>query len=210
MWAVFVSAIFFISCSDGLPGILSIKFSVLFFIMPRAPITTEIVLVLSFHIFVTSVSRSLYLERFWNSLKEMFLSAGTATSIKIHVFSSNIFCAISGWFTSIFLSVLIVKVYRTVTSVFSVTACDACSYHFSVWGRLKFLHNICYMKLVPGPFLWRYSVLTIVGHSDTWWSTASSLCLSVSLSLSVSLCLCLSVSLCLSLSLSVSLYIVWN
>ena len=88
MWAVLVS-IFYIFCSDGLPGIWSIKFWARFFIMPRAPITTRIVFVLSFHIFATSISRSLYLESFWNSLREMFLSDGTVTSIMIHVFSSK-------------------------------------------------------------------------------------------------------------------------
>ena len=72
MWAVLVSTIFWIPCSDDLSGIWSVKFWVPFFIMPRAPIATGIVLVLCFHIFATSISRSLYLERFWNSLREFF------------------------------------------------------------------------------------------------------------------------------------------
>ena len=89
MWEVLVSTTFCISCSDGLPRIWSIKFWVPFFIMPRAPTTTGIVLVLSFHIFVTLILRSLYLESSWNSLREIFLSAETVTAIIIHVFSSN-------------------------------------------------------------------------------------------------------------------------
>ena len=67
MWAVLASTTFCISCSDGLPGIWSIKFLVPFFIMPRAPITSAIVLVLSFQIFDTSISKSLYLESFWKA-----------------------------------------------------------------------------------------------------------------------------------------------
>ena len=84
--------------------------------MLRAPITTGVVFVTSFHIFVASISRYLHLESFWNFLREIFLSAGTLTSIIIHVFSSKFFR-----FTSIFLSVLIVKSHRIVTSVLSTT-----------------------------------------------------------------------------------------
>ena len=73
MWAVLVSTIFCISCSDALPGIWSTKFWMPFFIMPRAPITTGITFVLSFHIFVTVVLRSLYLEGFWVSMKLLLL-----------------------------------------------------------------------------------------------------------------------------------------
>ena len=171
-----MSTIFCIPCSDGLPKICSITFWVSFFIMPRAPITTGIVLILNFYIFVTSISRSLYLESFWNSLREIFLSAGTVTSIMIHVFSSKLFIVMSGWLASIFQSVLIVKSHRIVTSVPSVTGCGVCSYHFPVCGKLKFLHNIQWMKQVSRSCLWRYSILTIVGHVNTIWSTISSLC----------------------------------
>ena len=65
----------------------------------------------------------------------------------------------SGRFASIFLSTLIVKSLRIVTSVFSVTGCGVSPYHFSVWGSLKFLHNILCMKLATRSCLWRYSVL---------------------------------------------------
>ena len=116
--------------------------------MPRAPIATGIVLVLSFYIFITSISRSLYLQSFWNTLREVFLSAGTVTSIMIHIFLSKFFIVMSGQFTSIFLSVLIGKSHRFVTFVLSVTGCGVCSYHFSVWGWLKFSHNIQCMKLM--------------------------------------------------------------
>ena len=55
-----------------------------------------------------------------------------------HVISSKKFIVMSVRFASIFLSVLIVKSHRIVTSVLSVTGCGVGSYHFSVWDRLKF------------------------------------------------------------------------
>ena len=57
MWTVLVKIIFCISCSQGLPGIWSIKLCMPFLIMPRAPVTTGIALILSFHIFVTSICK---------------------------------------------------------------------------------------------------------------------------------------------------------
>ena len=115
--------------------------------MPRTPTTTGIVLVLSFYISVTTISRSLYLESFWNSLREIFLSAGTVTSIMMYVFSLTCFIVMPSWFASIFLSLLIAKSHGIVTSLLSVTGCGVCSYHFSVRCRLKFLQNIQSMKL---------------------------------------------------------------
>ena len=58
----------------------------------------------------------------------------------------NVFVTLSR-FVFIVLSVLIVKSHRIVTSVLSVTGCGVCLYHFSVRGRLKYLHNIECMKL---------------------------------------------------------------
>ena len=80
---------------------------------------------------------------------------------------SKFFIVMSGRFALIFLSVLIVKSHRIVTSVHLLLGCGLCSYHFSVRGKLKFLHNIQCMKLATRSCLWRYSVLTIVGHTNT-------------------------------------------
>ena len=85
----------------------------------------------------------------------------------------------SGGFASIFLSVLIVKSHKIVTSVLSTTSCGVCSCHFSMWGSLKFLRNIQCMKLATRSCLWRYSVLTIIGYAHTIWTTVSSLSLSM-------------------------------
>ena len=86
---------FFISCKEGLPGIWSMILCVPFSIIPNAPITTGIIFILSFHILVNSIARSLYFESFWNYFNRMFWSEGTATSIMIQVRSS--------WFLIIYL-----------------------------------------------------------------------------------------------------------
>ena len=66
--------------------------------------------------------------------EKICLSAGNATSIMIHVFSSKVFIVMSIRFAFIFLSVLIVKSHKIVTSALSVTAGGVCSYHFFVSG----------------------------------------------------------------------------
>ena len=134
MWAVLVSTIFCISCKEGLPGIWSMKFCIPFLIIPNAPITTGMIFVLSFHILVTSISRSLYFESFWNSFNEMFRSESTATSIMMQVRSSWFLIIISGLFASIFLYVWTVKSHSMVTFFPSTTGFGVYSYHFSVFG----------------------------------------------------------------------------
>ena len=141
-WGVPVSTIFCISYTDDLSGIWSINVWVPFLIMPRAPVTTGIILVLSFHIFVASISRSLCLGSFWNSLREIYLSIRTVTSIMIPVFSSKFFIEMSGRFASIFLSVLIVKSQSIVTSVLSVTGYVVYSYHFFAWVRFYIISSV--------------------------------------------------------------------
>ena len=75
-------------------------------IIPSVPITIPIVFVLSFHIFVTSIPRSLYLKSLSNSFSEKFYSAGTVTSNIVHVRSLKSLIIMSGRFASIFLSVI--------------------------------------------------------------------------------------------------------
>ena len=135
MWGVLVSIIFCVSWSNSLSLVSSIKFWVPFLFMPSAPVTTAIVLILSFKIFVTSISRSLYLESFWNSLREIFFICWKCNIYHDACIFFEICYLMSGRFASIFLSALIVKSLRIVTSVFSVTGCGVSPYHFSVWGR---------------------------------------------------------------------------
>ena len=118
MWAVPSSAIFWTSFGHIFPGILSTVVSKSLERTPRAPTTTGITVVLSFHILCISISKSLYFDFFSNSFLETFLSAGTATSISIHSFFSLSLMMMSGLFAFIVLSVWILKSHKMVIRSF--------------------------------------------------------------------------------------------
>ena len=67
-----------------LPGILLEQFSMSFLMVPRAPITTGTVVVLSPHIRSTSISSSLYLVNFCVALTEVLVSRDTVISMRRH------------------------------------------------------------------------------------------------------------------------------
>lgn len=78
-----------ISCNSyilGLPRICSTYLFAPFYINPKASITGGVV-VLRCHVLLIYISRYLNLLRFTNVFKDVFLSAGTAASIKRQVFS---------------------------------------------------------------------------------------------------------------------------
>ena len=89
-------------------GILSMCFSVPFLTSPSAPMTTGTVIVFNPHIFVISISRSLYLDSFSATFSDLFRSEGIAISISMHVFSC--------------LSLIMMSVLLALT-VFSVCTC---------------------------------------------------------------------------------------
>ena len=86
MWDVPSSVIFCSSCILMLPGICCIYFSNPFFISPRAPITTRIVVAFIPHILPTSISRSLYFESFSVTLTEVSFSVGMDISMSRQLF----------------------------------------------------------------------------------------------------------------------------
>lgn len=57
--------------------------------IPKTPVATTKVIVLSGHIVLISIARSFYLIYFFNVLRKVFLSAGTPTSINTHVLSTT-------------------------------------------------------------------------------------------------------------------------
>ena len=75
-WAVEKGVIFWSSCTLMLSGILLVWFSMSFFMVPRAPIATGIVVVLSSHIRSTSIPKALYLVSFSVVLTEVLVSRG--------------------------------------------------------------------------------------------------------------------------------------
>ena len=64
--------------------------------VPRAPITTETVVVLSPHIRSTSIFKSLYLLSFSVVLTEVLVSRGTVMSMRRQVLSFLFFSTMSG------------------------------------------------------------------------------------------------------------------
>ena len=102
-----------------------------FFIMPRDPTITGTVLVLSFHIFCISISRSLYLLSLLNSLAGMFWSVGMLMSMRRHLFSLKSLTIMSGQFACIVLLVRMGKSHNRVTWSPSTTGCGLCSYQCS-------------------------------------------------------------------------------
>ena len=72
---------------------------------PSAPTTIGTVEVFICHIFVTSISRSLYLDSFSTSLIDTFLSDGILISIIMHFFSILSLIIMSGLLAFISLSV---------------------------------------------------------------------------------------------------------
>ena len=130
-WAVLFNTIFWILARDRFPGISLTCFCVLLLIIPSAPTITCMALVFIFHILAISISRSLYLLSFSNSLAEILLSHDTLVSVNWHVLFCLCLITISGLLACMVLSVLIGKSQRLVTFGLSTTGNGLCSYHLS-------------------------------------------------------------------------------
>jgi hypothetical protein len=72
-----------------------------FVAIPKASVITGVFLYLIFHICCTTIRNIFYLSFFSASFCVTFLSAGTATSISVHIFSFLFFIFISGLFALI-------------------------------------------------------------------------------------------------------------
>ena len=83
-------------CDVNFSWYLVIFFLMPFLTTPSAPITTGTVIVFNPHIFVISISRSLYLDSFSATFTDVFQSEGIAKSISMHVFSCLSLIMISG------------------------------------------------------------------------------------------------------------------
>ena len=79
-----------VCCSESteyFPGMASKCFSKAFVAIPVAPVTTDIFTHFIFHISCNSIHKLLYFSFFSASFCMTFLSADTATSIRMHAFS---------------------------------------------------------------------------------------------------------------------------
>ena len=98
------------------PGILSMCFLMPFLTTPiSAPMTTGTAIVFNPHIFVISISRSLYFDNFSATFTDVFQSEGIAISISMHVFSCLSLIMMSGLLALIVLSVCACISQRMVT-----------------------------------------------------------------------------------------------
>ena len=80
--------------------------------VPRAPITTGTVVVLSPHIRSTSISKSLYLLSFSVVLTEVLVSRGVVMSMRRQALSFLFFSTMSGLLAAVVLSVCIGMSHR--------------------------------------------------------------------------------------------------
>jgi hypothetical protein len=87
MCAVLIIVIFCSSVADGWTGIMWRFWSNPFLIVPHAPGITGTILILPFHILLTSISKPFCLLSFSVSFVLMFESSGMATLIRRQVFS---------------------------------------------------------------------------------------------------------------------------
>ena len=97
--------------------------------VPRAPINTGTVVVLSPHIPSTSISKSLYLLSFSVVLTEVLVSWGIIMSMRRQVLSFLFFSTMSGLLPAMVLSVWMGMSHRMVTLSFLVIVLGSCSYH---------------------------------------------------------------------------------
>ena len=83
-----------------------------FLMVPRAPITTRTVVVLSPHILSTSISKSLYLLSFSVVLTEVLVSRGVVMSMRRQALTFLFFSTMSGLLAAVVLSVCIGMSHR--------------------------------------------------------------------------------------------------
>ena len=145
-----------------------------FLMVPRVPITTGTVVVLSPHIRSTSISKSLYLVSFSVVLTQVLVSRGIVMSMGRQVLSFLFFRTMSSLLAALVLSEWMGMSHRIVTLSFLVTALDSCSYHHSFTSMpnsLQIFQCMCAAALL---WRWMYLVLASSGQPETRWSMVSS------------------------------------
>ena len=141
-----------------------------FLMVPRAPITTGTVVVLSPHIHVTSISKSLYLLSFSMVLTEVLVSRGIVMSMRRQVLSLLFLSSVSGLLAAMVLSVWRDISHRILTLSFSMTVLGSCSYHRSFTSMPNSLQIVQCMCAAALLWWWMYSVLASSGQPETRWS----------------------------------------
>ena len=164
--------IFWSSCMLMLPGILLELFSMSFLMVPRAPITTGTVVVLSPDFLSTSISKSLYLVGFSVVLTEVLGYGQVSEKAGFILF----FSTMSGLLAAMVVSVWLSMSDRIMALSFSVqlTFLGSCLYYRSFTSMPKALQIFQCMCAAALLWRWIYSVLASSGQPETRWAMVSS------------------------------------
>ena len=142
--AVLISVIFHSTMADQWPGSNWRFWSNAFLIVPNAPSVTGTIFVITFHILLTLISRSMYLESFSVSFELTFESTSKAISISRQVFYLP--CStISGQFASIVGSATTVMSHIIVVYLTYMTLSGICPQCLSVTCNSTSLHTVQWM-----------------------------------------------------------------
>ena len=144
-------------------------------IVPKAPITIEIIVTVMFHSFFKSLARSRYISFFSHSFSFILWSAGTAKSTILQVPFFLLMIIRSGLQAEIRWFVCMPKSHRNLCVPFSRTGAELCIYHFFVWSNLNFSHISQWITLPTQSCLVLYSSCAKLLHSLIMWLIVSSL-----------------------------------
>ena len=132
--------------------------------VPRAPITSGIIVTFMFHRFFNFLARSSYLSLFSHSFNFTLWSAGTAKSTILQVLS----------FLLIIIRSFVSQNPREVCVSFSITDSRLCIYHLFVWSNFNFLHKSLWITLPTQSCLVMYSFCANLLCSLIMWLIVSS------------------------------------
>ena len=107
--------------------------------VPKAQITTGIIVTFMFHSFFNSLARSRHLSFFSHSFSFILWSTGTANSTILQTLFLLIIIR-PGLLAEIRWSIYTSKSHRSLCVSFSRTCAGLCLYHLFVWSNLNFLH----------------------------------------------------------------------
>ena len=145
--------------------------------IPKAPITTGIIVTFMFPRFFNSLARSRYLSFFSHSFSFILWSAGTAKLTILQILFFLLIIIRSGLLTEIRWSVCMSKSHRSLCVSFSRTAAGLCIYHLFIWSNLNFLHISLWIPLPTQLCLVLYSFWANLLHLLIRWLMVSSLSL---------------------------------
>ena len=138
-------------------------------IVPKAPITIDIIVTFKFYSFFNSLAKSRYLSFFSLSFNFTLWSAGTAKSKILHFLSFWLIIIRSDRLAEIRWPVYISKSHCSLCVLFSRTDVGLRIYHLFVWSNFNFLHKILWITLPSLSCLVLYAFRANLLHSLIMW-----------------------------------------